>query len=433
MKFNINSNEFYTAVKTAAKFVSKNSEYTGILIKSFKDNIQITGFIQNGEITAMIKCNAKVESEGEVILPGKFTSNMLKDLPVGEITVMDDGVDGVAITYGTGNSICIKKMDNQDMTAIPLMKVGKTVCSLKINNMSKLISTGLSAIHEVPANANNAWIDTLCFDVREGKKDVVSSDTKSLHRQVIQGDIEGDGRYLVPSVFLQECIELLRISTDRPSLIFTDDYKVVFKCNKGELIGCLVKTNYPDWRMIYPEGGEKGKEFEKKVKTQAIIRNSKMLTDILGRAQTCSDNENSSTLLVFKENRLVIVHTSKNGKLQEDMPIESYGEQIGVVVNIKKFFDSIKQFDGSFVMAITDNNTPIISHELNVKNSESKMILGDLIVISIPLGHHGNYSLIEKEIIATAIQPTLNFSQEETKESSLIQQSETDATEKIAS
>lgn len=405
MKFEINSNAFYSAVNAAAKLAIKNKEYTGIEIKTLDGKVQVTGYMQEKNITGNYLAEAKVIEEGSVVVPGKFTANIAKELPAGTIKVADTE-DAVVLSFGTGKTMRVKKMLNEQNISIPLLKAGKTICTVQFEDISNLITKALGALHEPRAH-----FDSVFFNIteQEGENviEAVSTDTKVLHRQLPMGKAEGTGKFIVPSAFMTECMELLRICTDKPSLVFTEDNKVVFQCSKGQIISNLFGAQYPDWRVLCPQEGPAAEDYKKTIKAQVMVQSPEVLKEILGRALTCSDAKSTSTLLVAKPDIMKVVHISDHGQLVDELPVAFKGEPVSLVVNIKQLYNTVKQMTGTMIMAITGDTKPVIAQEF-VRDEAGKLAPSGFIGINTPVSEP-KYSSIREQILNE--QPTLNFNQ----------------------
>lgn len=301
------------------------------------------------ETRVRIDVPATVEDRGEITVPAKTFYELVKELP-------DDG-EVVIETTGKGASIQCREiraelatMPARDFPAWPEMET-KASFDIPQRDLKQLLSKVLFA---VPVRDPRKVLLGALFEIRKDSIASVATDGKILARmklplQAELGDSGDDLNVIVPHKIMEELGRSL--GDDGTVNVSLDDKQVVFRLNRIEYVSNQIDGKYPNYEAVVP------KEFSRELRFQkppmlAAIRRAAILSDI----------KNSAITMHFQGDRVSIdAESYDKGRLHEDIPAVSQGEDFKMVFNYKFLQEVLKAIDKEeVVLQVNQPTTPAV-------------------------------------------------------------------------
>ena len=126
MKFSIARSELIDALTIVGKGMSARSTLpilSGILFSASEGSIQMQA--TDLEVSVRHTAPALVESEGQVVLPGKLLTDIIRSLPEAAVTIETEGE--VALVRCQHASFTVKMLNPADFPKFPEVSVNKKV------------------------------------------------------------------------------------------------------------------------------------------------------------------------------------------------------------------------------------------------------------------------------------------------------------------
>ncbi len=145
MKITISRSELLTALSVVGKGMSARSTLpilSGILFSASEGSILMQA--TDLEVSVRHSSPALVEKEGQVVLPGKLLTDIVRSLPEAAVTIETEGE--VALVRCQHSSFTVKKLNPADFPKFPEVAVDKKVvlASAVLTSMVRQVSRAVS-------------------------------------------------------------------------------------------------------------------------------------------------------------------------------------------------------------------------------------------------------------------------------------------------
>ena len=337
------------------------------------NSLTITG--TDNEIAIKHKIYVVSDSSFEFTISGKKLTQILKELPKGEVIVDVDDLFSVSIKSkskelkGNYKLIGTGKLEFPDIPSISgenTFDIDQSIFKEMIRNVSYAASTdtvkpafnGLYFISE-----NKGFITSVASDSRR----------LSLCVRPIGEDVNIKDGIIVPLKTINEIQKLLSSGNSKFSI---SGNQCFFKIGNTEIISRLVDGQFPNFKQVIP------KDYSIKA-----VTTTKKIVESLRRIMVFTKEPSFKVILTFSNNILKIESkTAELGEAVEEIDIESNNtEKMIIGINSQYLLDSLKEINShSIVFGLTGQMSPVtISPEdddkttavimpIQIKSSESE-------------------------------------------------------------
>jgi len=351
MKFEADKDILLKSVLIADSVISPKNVNTilGNCLFSIKDNsLVITG--TDNEIAIKHKIDVISDSAFEFTINGKKLTQILKELPKGEIIVDVDDLYSVSIKSkskdlkGNYKLIGTGRLEFPD---IPSISGDNTIefDQVVFKDMIRRVSYAASTDTVKPAFNGLFFVSE-----KEGFITAVASDSRRLSmcvRQINEGVNIKDG-IIVPLKTINEIQKLLSTGTSKFSIFGNQCF---FKIGNTEIISRLVDGQFPNFKQVIP------KDYSIKA-----VTGTKKLIESLRRIMVFTKEPSFKVVLTFANNILKIESkTAELGEAVEEIDIESNNtEKMVIGINSQYLLDAVKEIDSlSIVFGLTGQMSPV--------------------------------------------------------------------------
>ncbi len=320
----------------------------GVLVSAEDNRINLT--CSDGSLSIEYTNVAKVEEEGQAVLPGRLFSELIRKMPGGETLVSVQNSRSAFIR-------CQKAKSNLSiMNAVEYPEIMglKSFCPIKIPQ--KKLKDMISRVSFAVATDESRQILTGCLlEVSRSEARLVALDGFRLAMQKLFQPFElPDGMDVVKAIIPGKVLnELARILPDDDAFCTMLFNQSRMQCSFGNIrmSSVLLAGEYIDYRRILPT------EF----KSEAIA-NRANVQDAIDRASLMArEGKNNLIKMSFREDLLKITSNAELGDVEEEMEASLVGDPVDIAFNARYITDVIRNVsDDSLCMKFNSSVSPCV-------------------------------------------------------------------------
>lgn len=346
-------------IQTVQKAISTKNTIpilSGILLKA-KDNRL---FFSATDLEIGIQCSVPVQtlSEGEVVLPARYFSELVRKLPETKITLeyIPENIE-VKINYGDAE-VNLKGWPGEEFPVIPELEGDYSfeIQPILLKNMIK------QTIFAVSIDDTRPIFTGALFHIEEDILNLVTTDTHRLAWRKAKINLLNENKYdlnlIIPSKTLNELARIIK--EDEPILVKGDQNQISFQTNETRIISRLIEGKFPNYKQVIPNN------------YNGLIRvKTKTLQSTLERASLFVNEKDGTSIvkLVIEDQTLNISSKSDVGKVDENIPIFFEGQEIEISFNAKYLLDVLKIIEEEdLIINLTGSLSPAILQTANHDN-----------------------------------------------------------------
>jgi DNA polymerase-3 subunit beta len=301
---------------------------SNVLITAEEGCLRVLG--SDIELTTVASVPAKVKKAGSTTLSAKLFSDIVRELPDGDVTLkLVEGERVEIITHASK-----LKMVGASATEYPSINGTSLKPSGEIATI-QLLDMINKTIYAVSLDENRYNLSGVCLEViSEGKKGaqlrMVATDG---HRLAVitrpAGSLQFEGRIIVPKKGLLEIKKLLNPEQEEHIKIDVQEGFLILEGKRSKISIRLVDSEYPDYSAVIPKGNG----------TIAIVP-SRELIQALRRTSLIVTDRSKCVKLDFTEDTLKISSSSPElGEAAEELTCAYKGKHMSIGFNAHYVID----------------------------------------------------------------------------------------------
>ena len=339
MKITIKKDLLLEALNKVSKAISTKNlipVLAGIKFELKKKKLTLTASDNDITIQTTINCNSDedftVESEGSIIIQGKYVLDIVRKLPDKYINI--EVVDELKILIYTENS----EFNLNGISESEYPNIGLEESKKKVNIKSGVFKNIVNQTAFASSNEESKPVLTgINFNIVGDVLECNSTDSYRLARKVVKLDGISEENYniVIPSHNIVEFSRILGDDTEDVEIhIFSN--KVLFKTGNLKFESRLINGTYPNTSNLLPEDS-------------FLVISTKLsdFYDVIDRVSILtSDKEKNIVTLETNGNMLVLRSSSAEiGRVEEKMPITKNNEEdIKISFSAKYMMEALKSF-----------------------------------------------------------------------------------------
>lgn len=328
MKIIVQSGELKKYLGIVSRGVSSRPQLpilSGVLLKAFDGEVSLVS--TDLEVSFWLRLTAKVEEEGEVVVPAKLFSELVSSFPSGNVTltvekhVIKLEVDGiVSEIVGQGA---------EDFPSIPRAKKAQVI--LRSGDFrQKVDRVCVSAARD----DTRPILTGVLWEINEDKVSLVATDGYRLGVDKLilsKTELDKETRLILPARSLQEVSKMLgETGSDDFSLEFDKgNQQVIFKVGEIEVTSRLIAGEFPPYQQIMPNT----------YSSRAVFGKGEILEGVKRASLFARDNANIVKLQMEKDGVVVRAESSQVGTSVSKIVAEIEGEELTVAFNSRYLLD----------------------------------------------------------------------------------------------
>lgn len=350
MRIICNGTELSEAFNKVIKAISSKINIPileGVKISAFGDELRLIA--TDSELTIENVIKAEIREEGEALVKGKFTADIINVM--NNQTIEVNGDDNNMSFHYEDSIVNVKCLDINEYP--PIIKIDS-------ENDIKLIGKDIKdlvkkTVYSAASDEGNAVLKGVLFEINNNKLNMVALDgfRLAMANKMLDGEYQ-DKKIIIPSKALKEVVKL--ISDDDIVSIRTDNKRITFDNGNTVLTTMLIKGEFLQYENI----------INKEVNTTiTVIKNQ--LKDVISRASIIAKNTKSKLLkMEIKENVLIVSAETELGNIKEQMAIKQDGNDVILGINCAYLQDCIDSIDDEYIKIYFKNSVePVIIKNLD--------------------------------------------------------------------
>lgn len=339
MKFTIKKELLLDALNKVSKAISTKNlipVLAGVKFELKKKGLTLTASDNDITIQTLIESkndeDFRIESEGSIIIQGKYILDIVRKLPDKYINL--EVVDELKILIYTDNSeFNLNGISESEYPNIGLEESKKKI-TLKSNVFKSIVNqTAFAASNE----ESKPILTGINFNIVGDLLECNSTDSYRLARKVVKLDKNSDENYniVIPS---HNILEFSKILTDDDSDVELHIFnnKILFKNNNLKFESRLINGTYPNTSNLLPDEA-----------LLVVSTNLNDFYDVIDRVSILtSDKEKNIVTLETNGNTLILKSSSAEiGRVEEKMIVnKNNNENIKISFSAKYMMEALKSF-----------------------------------------------------------------------------------------
>ncbi len=320
----------------------------GVLLEAIEEGLFLT--CTDGNLTIRSQVNAQIAAEGQVVLPGKLFTELVRKMPGGEIEISVNEKLAASIRCMSSKAT-LSGMSAVDFPPVKAIEDGINI-SLPQKNLKEMIGKVTFAI----ATDESRQILTGCLlEVSSTEARLVGLDGFRLALQRIHGNfLMPQGKEvidaIIPGRVLSELGKILP-DEDKPALFTIDRTHLKIAFENTELTTVLLAGEYINYKQILPNDWQTRVQANRNTLANAIERASLM----------AREGKNNLIRMHIDGDSLVITSNAELGDVEEDLNILLEGKSLDIAFNARYISDVIKNIgDDEISMRFNSNVSPCV-------------------------------------------------------------------------
>ena len=345
MKLSVARSELLDALSVAGKGMSARSTLpilSGILVSADGGELQLQS--TDLEVSIRRTCPALVEDKGQIVVPGRLLTEIVRNMPEAAVTLETEG-DTVHVRC-QHSAFTMKTLNAGDFPKFPEVVVDKTI-SLPASVMSSVVR---QVSRSVSRDETRATLTGVLVVVEGPSLRMVSTDSYRLavSEVVLEQSVSEPIEVVVPGKALDEVTRLASDSQDIK--IGLSENQIVFDFGNTTFITRRIEGNFPNYKQIIPKDSGTHVEISGEELAAAVKRVSLMAL------------HNSPVKLavnVADQTLTLSAATQDVGDASEDLMVKTEGEDVSIAFNHSFLMDGLNSAGSETVkIEIKDHEKP---------------------------------------------------------------------------
>lgn len=338
MKFKVNRDHLKTGLQQVLNVVGSRTTMPilgNVLIQTEGDCVLLT--TNNLDMGISCRVQAEVLAQGSLTLSVRRLADIVRDLPVLEVTLETTGANQARITSG-GVIYHMTGIPTEEFPSLPSFEDERSY-EFSQADLAQMIK---SVAYAQSTDENRYILNGVYFSFADNKLTLVATDGRRL--ALISKDVEVPeahaGNLILPA---KTVIEITRLLGQGPDVkIAFNERQVSFEIRLGEqaqaagltksilLVSKIVEGTYPNYRQVIPKETDQRIQIERELFLSAVRRADKI-----------TNEKNKAVKLKISKNRLEITGQSSEGDFQEPLAIAYEGPEVQVAFNPQFLIDPL--------------------------------------------------------------------------------------------
>ena len=350
MWLTINTDDLTFATSTVSRIISSKSSGTSSGIRITAEDNKLNFMANDLEIGISCTIPAEVRESGSLVVPGRLFSEAVRRLPAQETDLrIPEGRQMLLITSGSAS------LDLVGLSSIHFPELPDIDDYSHMAVPQKLLKSMLRQVGFAISSDNMRPILTgMLWEHSDAQLRMIAADgfTVASRKETIGQQADQGFKVVVPGKTVSELVRLLEDSEDLAEIAVGTNH-VLVRAGSTTVISRLLEGKYLNVDQYLPS-----------TFVTEITCKPRTLLDALERASVVSKEGVGGTvrLLITKDQVTVSAQSAEYGSHLEEWPIETTGEDLDILFNIRVLSEVLKSIEhGDVSIKFTGNLGPCIS------------------------------------------------------------------------
>jgi DNA polymerase-3 subunit beta len=288
------------------------------------------------EMSLRIKAKATVETEGEIVAPGKLLTDVVRSLPAGEISINEDSENQMVEIVSGSASFKLNCLPAQDFPRLPEMNEEDSF-EIEAKPLLQVINTVARAASR---DETRPVLTGILVKFSKERLKMVATDSYRLSvMETSAGSSLADKKeVIVPRHTLEELARLCGSEDEGKITIAIVESQIMFSDANALLTSRLIEGQFPNYQQLLPD------EFKSEVKIDKAE-----LQEVVGRIGLMAQ-KNAPLKMSFAEGELTVsAQTPQVGEARESLAVPYSDEGMEIGFNPAFLQSGVESVDGDTV------------------------------------------------------------------------------------
>ncbi|AEJ44389.1 DNA polymerase III subunit beta [Alicyclobacillus acidocaldarius] len=323
----------------------------GVLIEANGGQVTLTAY--DLEVALRMTLEAHVVDSGEIVLPAKLLSDLVRRLPEGPIDIAT--IPPYHLNASLDSGTTHMELNARDAVEFPTLPDMVGIEPVEIP--AKAIVQAIKAVAYAAAKQDQVRriLDGVHVRCEDGRLVWTATDGLRLARMAQKLGRDLPIRFTVPRRGLSELLRLLEDEEDTTVQVYQSANYVMFAWGNVRLYALLYQAEYHDVTRVIPT------EFI----AECMVERDR-LEQAVERAMILAENEHHSVTMDLSDGALHMTSRARDrGQAREEVPIlESSGEKVRVTLNARFMLEMLQAMEGATVrMRFAGRSRPVAFHD----------------------------------------------------------------------
>jgi DNA polymerase-3 subunit beta len=327
MKVSIARGELLDALSTVSRGLSSRTTLpilSGIHIATHGDHtiFQATDL----EVSIKTSCRARVEDQGQSVVPGKLLTDIVRSLPEAAVTIDTAGAGSALISCGQ-SSFTMKTLAPEDYTKFPDVNPEGSI-TLPTETFAHVVH---QVAKSVSRDETRPVLTGMLVVVEHGVLRMVATDSYRLCvREVAVQDVVGDIELVIPGKAMEDVAKLAG-SADTVSLGVAEN-QVVFSFGDTVFVSRRIEGTFPNYRQLLP----------KEHTTRVVVDRTELLEAVKRVSLMAQHSAPLRVKVSVPDHMMTLSATTQDvGDATEDLQVTPEGEDVEIAFNHAYLMDGV--------------------------------------------------------------------------------------------
>ncbi len=329
MKIEINQRDLSKHISIAQKAISGRSTIDildSILLEARDNKLRIIGTDLDISIDTNVSCN--VIEEGSIVINSRIFGDIIRKLPSEEILITTDESYKMNILCGKSEFNLIGQ-DPEQYPKLPIV-IGNNFFRIQKDILKNAIKQTVFATSQ---DELRPQLTGVLFEVSNNKVSFVALDGFRLALKTVDVNLdeESEVSIIIPGRTLNEINKIIDDSEDLVKIVW-EPGNIIFEINNTTLYSKQLEGQFFNYRDIIRNDH-----------TTSVLVDKSQFQHSLERASLMAKEDKTNLIrLTIEDNRLRINSKSEIGTVDEELDIESSGDDLEIAFNSNYLIEGIK-------------------------------------------------------------------------------------------
>jgi len=360
MKIKLSKDALLSGIQTVQNIVSSKATLP-ILSNMLLETRDNTIKVNTTDLDIGISCEVSVNilEEGSITIPAKKFSDIIRELPSGELTILVKKNNQIDIE-GDNCRFKLIGLPKEEFPKFPEFK-DKEIIQMDQKDLKEMLRlTSFAVSHE----ESRYILNGLLLEINKDIIRIVATDGRRLAKseKKLKSQITKDMSVIIPTKAVHEIMRNLK---DEGTVSFLSSAnQVLFDIDGVLIVTRIIEGEFPNYSQVIPKPSSPKIKVDRETLLFAIRRANLLSTP----------DFQAIKFEIFKDKMVISKTTPDVGESREEIPIEYGGTELIIGFNPVFFIDALKNIDQERIeLEVTDPDKPGVIR------------IGDYLYLALPM------------------------------------------------
>jgi len=311
---------------------------SGIYVEAISDNLTL--YATDLEIAIKTSAKAQIKKEGQIVLPAKLITEIVKNLPEAKVELVSNENENTLQIKSQQSTFNLNTLAPDDYPHFPDTEDTASFKILK-KDFDKAVR---QVINSASKDESRPILTGALINIEKEKIKIVATDSYRLALKEISSKNSSATQAIIPHRALDEASKI----ECKDIKITLSPNQAVFYLNDTTIVSRLINGQYPNYSQLFPQ------KFE-----TTIVSNKDELLSAVKRVSILSLNNTPLKINTSSGKLKISAETADYGSANEEIMATTKGKDIEIAFNAKYLIDGLLGIDGeNAVLELVDPLQP---------------------------------------------------------------------------